>query len=113
METLHFVDASLDESIEDDEIEIEVKAIGMNATDLTTSSGNTDHNGFGCECSGIITKKGSRVANFEMSDRIAGISVTRGVYSSRTRINSSPAFNINHNLSFEVGASISIAFCSA
>ncbi|TGO87053.1 hypothetical protein BPOR_0254g00030 [Botrytis porri] len=113
LETLHFIDASSEESIEDNKIEIEVKAIGMNSMDLPAVSGHTDYAGFGCECSGIVTKTGSRVTNFAKGDRIAGIAASQGVYSSRALLDSSAAFKINHDISFEVGASIPVAFCTA
>ncbi|KAJ8071429.1 hypothetical protein OCU04_001750 [Sclerotinia nivalis] len=112
-ETLHFIDASPEQLIEDDEIEVEVKAIGMNSIDLAAALGDTDHEGFGCECSGIVTKTGSHVTNFAQGDRIAGISITQGVYSSRVLMNASSAFKINHSISFEAGASMPVAFCSA
>ncbi|QSZ34031.1 hypothetical protein DSL72_005611 [Monilinia vaccinii-corymbosi] len=112
-ETLHFTDTSLEESIESDEIELEVKAIGMNSVDLAAALGSTEQDGFGCEFSGIVTKTGSQVAKFAKGDRVAGISISQGVYSSRVRIKSSFAFKINHSISFEVGSSIPVAFCSA
>ncbi|KAK6606189.1 polyketide synthase [Botrytis cinerea] len=102
-----------EESIEDNSIEIEVKAIGMNSVDLAAVSEHTDYDGFGCECSGIVTKTGSRVTNFAKGDRIAGIAVSQGVYSSRVLLDSSAAFKINHDTSFEVGASIPVSFCTA
>ncbi|ESZ94375.1 BcPKS8, polyketide synthase [Sclerotinia borealis F-4128] len=112
-ETLHFIDTSPEESIEDDEIEVAVKAIGMNSLDLTAALGNTDRDGFGCECSGIVTRTGSHVTNFTKGDRVAGISVTGGVYSSHASMKVPLAFKINHDISFEVGASIPMVFCSA
>ncbi|KAI9647281.1 hypothetical protein NHQ30_003664 [Ciborinia camelliae] len=112
-ETLHFIDASPDEPLENDEIEVEVKAIGMNPLDLTNALGQTNSDGFGCECSGIVTKTGGHVTNFSKGDHITGISVCQGVYSSRIIMKSSSAFKIRNDLSFEVGASIPMAFCSA
>ncbi|EDN97069.1 hypothetical protein SS1G_01997 [Sclerotinia sclerotiorum 1980 UF-70] len=112
-ETLHFIDASPERLIGDDEIEVELKAIGMNSIDLAAALGDTDHEGFGCECSGIVTKTGSHITNFSQGDRIAGISITQGVYSSRVFMNASSAFKINHGISFEAGASMPVAFCSA
>ncbi|RAL66180.1 hypothetical protein DID88_005852 [Monilinia fructigena] len=112
-ETLHFIDASPEEAIESDEIEVEVKAIGMNSVDLTAALGTTEQDGFGCECSGIVMNTGIHVTEFAKGDRIAGISVSQGVYSSKVIMKSYSAFKIDHSVSFEVGSSIPMAFCSA
>lgn len=112
-DTLHFLDATPEDSMQNDEIEIEVKAIGMNSIDLIAALGFTDNDDFGCECSGIVTKTGSDVVNFTRGDHIAGISLSRSVYSSRVLLKSSSAFKINDGISFETASSIPVAFCSA
>ncbi|KAA8573978.1 hypothetical protein EYC84_005518 [Monilinia fructicola] len=112
-ETLHFIDASPEDAIESDEVQVEVKAIGMNSVDLTAALGATEQDGFGCECSGIVTNIGSHVTEFAKGDRIAGISISQGVYSSKVVMKSYSAFKIDHSVSFEVGSSIPVAFCSA
>ena len=45
----------------DNEVEIEVKAAGLDFTDLMVAAGQiTCGDGFGSECSGIVTKAGKR-----------------------------------------------------
>lgn len=112
-ETLHFVDQSMEDHLPDDEVEIEVKAIGMNSRDLTTAMGHLNTYDFGLECSGTITKVGNKVENFSVGDRIAGISVSGGVYSTYAHLKAQFVFKIKDNMSFEDAASIPVAYCTA
>jgi NADPH:quinone reductase-like Zn-dependent oxidoreductase/malonyl CoA-acyl carrier protein transacylase len=112
-ETLHFVDDIVaEEALFDDEIEIEVKAIGMNAKDVTIALGQHTSFDFGVECSGIVTKSGS-ITKFAVGDRVAAISLSQGVYSTFARTKATLAFKIEEDMSFETAASIPIAYCTA
>jgi NADPH:quinone reductase-like Zn-dependent oxidoreductase/malonyl CoA-acyl carrier protein transacylase len=113
IETLHFIDQSTEESLLDDEIEIEVKAIGMNHRDVMTAMGQLETYNFGEECSGIITRVGINVTNFTVGNRIACISVSGGAYSTYARANAGFAFRITDDMSFEAAASIPVAYCTA
>lgn len=113
LETLHFIDQTLEEPLEDDEIEIEVKAIGMNARDASTAMGQFDTFDFGSECSGIISRAGSKVEGYEIGDHVACISVSKGVYSTFARTKASSAFKVNNDMPLEEAASIPVAFCAA
>lgn len=113
LETLHFIDQSLEEPLEDDEIEVEVKAIGMNSQDISTAMGQLSTFEFGSECSGIISKTGSKVEGFAIGDRVACISISKGVYSTFTRTKASLMFKVNDDMPFEEAVSIPIAFCTA
>lgn len=109
VETLHFVDQVLDEALPSDEIEVEVKAIGMNACDI----GLICTTNFGIECSGLVTKIGSSVTNHAIGNRVACLSVENGVYSTVTRTKAKFAFKVKKDLDFQVAASIPVAYCTA
>lgn len=113
LETLHFVDQSVEATLLDDEIEVEVKAIGMNIGDLQAASGLSQTSGFGVEHSGVVTKIGRNVTKFNVGNRVACISVSNGVYSSYTRTKAGFAFRIRDDLSFEAAAAIPIVYCTA
>jgi NADPH:quinone reductase-like Zn-dependent oxidoreductase len=113
LETLHFVDQVRDESLADNEIEIQVKAIGLNSKDVMVAAGKYDHFNFGMESSGVVTKIGNGVGNFAAGDRVAGISVSEGAISTYTKLKASFAFKIPDAISFEVGASIPVTYCTA
>jgi NADPH:quinone reductase-like Zn-dependent oxidoreductase/malonyl CoA-acyl carrier protein transacylase len=113
-DTLHFVD---DESVEaplpEDEIEIEVKAIGVNSIDLEVVLGHLETQNLGVEASGIVTKVGSGVDSFAVGDRVAAITVSSGVFSNFTRAKAGHSLKIGSEVSFEAAASIPIAYTTA
>lgn len=114
LDTLHFVDdQTLESPLAEDEIEIEVKAIGMNSRDILAANNQLETNDFGVECSGVITQIGGNVASFAVGDRIAAVTTSHGVYSTYTRTKASFALNVGENMSFEVAASIPVAYCTA
>ncbi|CAG8983017.1 hypothetical protein HYALB_00010143 [Hymenoscyphus albidus] len=112
LETLHFEDQPREEPLGDDEIEIQVKAIGMNEKDVCAAMGQLDILEFGMECSGIVTNVGKGVSAIEVGYRVAAISTSGGVYSSYTRTKEAFSFKINDNISFETAASLPVAYCT-
>jgi NADPH:quinone reductase-like Zn-dependent oxidoreductase len=113
LETFHFVDQPLEVPLPDGEIEIEVKAIGMNLRDIVSAMGQLDSLDFGLECSGIVTKTSGNVSSFTVGDHASGISISEGVFSTYARIKADFAFKINNEISFEAAASIPIDYCTA
>jgi NADPH:quinone reductase-like Zn-dependent oxidoreductase/malonyl CoA-acyl carrier protein transacylase len=114
LDTLHFVDSSSEGILGDDEIELEVKAIGVNPADVIAALGEIESDGFGCECSGVVNRTGSNVTSLAIGDRVAGISMSPGgVYSTFARSNSGFFFKIPDETSFEAAATIPMAYCSA
>ncbi|KAG8157863.1 hypothetical protein KVR01_012135 [Diaporthe batatas] len=63
------------ENIGDDELEIEVQAIGVNFRDLLVVLGKFNASTVGCECAGVVTRVGARSATrFQPGDRVcAGV----------------------------------------
>jgi NADPH:quinone reductase-like Zn-dependent oxidoreductase len=112
-DTLHFVDQPMDETILEDEIEIEVKAIGMNPRDVAVMMGQHDAYDCGVECSGNVTKVGTNVTNYSVGDRVAAISLSGGVYSTYARTKAAFALKISGHLSYDDAASVPIAYCTA
>ena len=112
-DTLHFVDQSLEETLRDDEIEVEVKAIGMNARDISTAMGHFDDFDFGSECSGLVTRVGSSVERLQKGDRVTCILTSGGSYSSYSRTKHDFAFKIKDGMLFEAAASLPVAYCTA
>jgi len=110
LRTIHFIDQSIEDLLPD-EIKVQVKSIGMNACDVVAMMGQVDN--FGVECSGIVTELGKNVKRFAVGDRITGISVPHGVYSTYSRTKAAFAFKIRDNVSFEAAASIPVAYSAA
>jgi len=113
LQVLHFVDQEEIESLADDEIEVGVRAIGMNYTDVLSITGQFETNNVGSECSGIITRVGKNVKKFAVGDRASGISVSKGVYSTFAHLKEAFSLKLINDMSFEVAASIPVAYCTA
>jgi NADPH:quinone reductase-like Zn-dependent oxidoreductase/malonyl CoA-acyl carrier protein transacylase len=111
--TVHFVDQPMDEIVLEDEIEIEVKAIGMNPRDVAVMMGQHDTYDCGVECSGKVTKVGTNVTNYSVGDRVAAIALSGGVYSTYARTKAAFVLKISDHLSYDDAASVPIAYCTA
>ncbi|ETS77113.1 hypothetical protein PFICI_10987 [Pestalotiopsis fici W106-1] len=112
LETLHFVDdESKEEPLNAEDIEIEVKAIGLNHRDLTAAHGKLATDDFGVEASGIVTKIGNKVTNLKVGDRVAAM--TQGGFATSTRTKATFAFKMPNDMSFETGASLPLAYSTA
>lgn len=111
-ETLHFVD---DESrslgLAADEIEIEVKAVGLNSRDVLAVAGKLADETYGQEASGIVTAVGSDVADIQVGDRVAALAPNSLASFARTKAHL--ALKVPADMSFESAAALPIAYCTA
>ena len=92
--------------IGDDQVQLEVKASALNMADLDSRAEN-----LGLECAGIITKLGRKVCHLREGDRVMVI----GPGCHRTTVITSEDLcqRIPESLSFQQGASIPLAYCTA
>ncbi|KAJ5715842.1 uncharacterized protein N7483_013023 [Penicillium malachiteum] len=105
LDTFQFVDD--DEYVKpltDGEVEIEVKAVGMNFHDVMISMGQIADTDLGVECSGIVTRVGNAVTKYRPGDRV--ITFRLGCFRTFLR-NPEEMFElVPDSLSFEEAASI-------
>ena len=113
LESLYFVDQVFGEPLPEDEMEIEIKAIGLNSEDLFAIRRLAETQDLGVECSGVVTRIGKNCSNFVVGHHIAGISVAGGLLSSYARLKATFSFKINNDISFESAASMPVAYCKA
>ncbi|PYI01585.1 polyketide synthase [Aspergillus sclerotiicarbonarius CBS 121057] len=75
MDTIHFVRKEYPEKLSPDEVEIEVKCVGLNAKDLyvLTAKVDTKNSTCSCECAGVITAVGDNVSGFSPGDRVVAM----------------------------------------
>ena len=70
LDTLHFIaDDEYTKPLAADEIEVEVKAVGLNFMDLLIALGRLDRSYMSTECTGIVTRVGKH-AEFAIGDRV-------------------------------------------
>lgn len=106
-EELHFKEVSVAlDHIGENQVQIDVKVSGSNLADLRAPTDN-----MGSECAGVITKLGQRVRHLRKGDRVMAI----GPGCHRTAVITSEDLcqRIPESLSFEQGASIPFAYCTA
>jgi NADPH:quinone reductase-like Zn-dependent oxidoreductase/malonyl CoA-acyl carrier protein transacylase len=113
LDTMTFDDSKIDRSpLADDEVEIQVKAVGLTPYDIQAAMGHLSVDALGMECSGIITSVGYRVSNVMVGDRVAAIT-SSGSLSTVTRAHDRFLLKLPDNLSFKAAATIPIAYCTA
>jgi len=95
----------------DDEVEIEVKATGLNFYDLMVALGQISDVDLGVECSGVVTRMGQGVTKFKPGDRIITFGI--GCYRSYYRNSEHMCEKIPDNMSFEDAASIPCIYTTA
>lgn len=93
------------------EVEIKVACTGMNFKDVVIAMGQVPSPYLGVECSGTISRIGSRVGSLKVGDRVCAMSL--GAYSTYSRCLASSAAVIPSDMSFEVAASIPVVYCTA
>ena len=113
LDSLQFVDdLSIDEPLEPDEIEINVKSIGVNFKDIMIAMGQLPSGTIGCECSGVVTRVGDEAAStFGPGDRICCL--IDGAYKTHARTYARAAAKIPDGMTFDTAAAIPLIFCTA
>jgi NADPH:quinone reductase-like Zn-dependent oxidoreductase len=110
LDTLYFADDTV-EPLDDDGIEIEVKATGLNFKDIVVTMGQLAQPYIGIECSGIVSSVGKNVQHLKVGQRVMALPL--GGYSTYARCKATSAAPIPESMSFEVGATVPVVFCTA
>ncbi|KAH8701065.1 hypothetical protein BGW36DRAFT_339021 [Talaromyces proteolyticus] len=112
LDTLYFEDDLIvGEPLGADEVEVEVKASGVNFRDIMISSGQMSDTSLGFECSGVVSRIGSNVSHLKVGQRVAAW--TDGNFSNYARTHSGLAQVIPDNMSFATAASVPIVYTTA
>lgn len=112
LDTIHFIDdQTLETPIEADQVEIEVKAVGLNFKDGLAAKGKVSIDDSGIEASGVVTAVGSSVTTLRVGDRVAAL--TKGAFATRTRTKDALTFKVPASLSFEAAATLPLAYATA
>lgn len=69
LDTLYFEEIPEYEPLADDEIEVEVKSVGVNFKDCLVALGRVAEDTIGCECAGMVIRTGSR-CHLQPGDRV-------------------------------------------
>ncbi|KAF2258097.1 reducing polyketide synthase [Lojkania enalia] len=115
LDTLHFApdESTLRTPLSDNEVEIQVKATGLNFRDIMASMGLVPVRGLGQEASGIVLRAGSNAArSFKPGDRVSTLSLG-GTHATRTRCDFRVTMKIPETMSFEEAAAVPAVHATA
>ena len=112
LDTLSFVNEDrLASPLAANEIEIEIRASGLNFKDVILALGQLPGYYLGQECSGVVTKAGGSVSKLKVGDRVCAIAT--GSIANVVRCKADCAVKLPHSISFPDGASIPLIYCTA
>ena len=89
-----------------EEVEIDVKAVGINFRDLMIILGRYAASDIGLECAGVVTRIGSRCVKLQKGDRVCAVIL--GCLSTQARCNFRLAAKIPNDMTFPQAASLPI-----
>ncbi|KAJ9227058.1 hypothetical protein DTO027B5_8163 [Paecilomyces variotii] len=95
----------------DDQVEIEVKATGVNFKDVVVSIGQLSQPYIGIECSGVVSAIGKNVKEIQVGKRV--MALVEGGYSTYARTPSTSVVEIPDELPFETAGTLPVVFCTA
>lgn len=97
-------DSTYGEDLDDDDIEIEVQAMGVNFRDLLIVLGKYSAVTVGCECAGIVSRVGNNCKTLQPGDRVCALAI--GCSNTHARFNHQLAVKIPDFLSSAEAASL-------
>ena len=110
LDSLYFADDDVG-PLDDNDIEIEVMATGLNFKDIVVTMGQLAQPYIGIECSGIVSSVGKNVTDVAVGQRVMALPL--GSYSTYARCKGTSATVIPDNMPFEVAATVPVVFCTA
>ncbi|KMU72582.1 lovastatin nonaketide synthase [Coccidioides immitis RMSCC 3703] len=107
-------DTSLSQSLEENEVEIEIRAVGLNFVDLLTVMGELPWDVVGREAAGVVTKVGSAVHWLQPGDRVVYLVDTpkKGTFQTYSRVDQGVVARIPNDMSFEVAAGLPVIYAT-
>ncbi|PKX89224.1 type I polyketide synthase [Aspergillus novofumigatus IBT 16806] len=113
MDTLTFIeDDRMKVPLGESEIEVDVKATGVNFKDIMAAMGLVEVSLIGQEASGVVTATGSAAASrFQPGDRVTLL--WEGMHATKLRIDHRLAVHIPGSMSFEVAAALPMVHATA
>ncbi|KAI9728591.1 MAG: Type I Iterative PKS [Cirrosporium novae-zelandiae] len=95
----------------DDDVEIKVKATGLNFRDIMVAMGHIPDSLLGFEASGVIARIGSNVTKFKVGDHVCTLG--HGAHRSVFRNNEAFVQLVPEGLSFEEASTLPLVHCTA
>lgn len=97
--------------LQDDWIEVEVKAVGLNFKDVLVALGSLNEHKLGVDASGVVTRVGKAVTGLKPGDRV--MTATCDAFATYVRFPAAGAITMPEDMSFEDAASMPLIFLTA
>jgi NADPH:quinone reductase-like Zn-dependent oxidoreductase/aryl carrier-like protein len=110
LDSFYFIDDE-PKPLGDDEVEIEVKATGMNFKDVVVTMGQLAQPYIGVECAGVIAAVGKNVTDVKVGQSV--MAMTEGAYSTYSRCLSTSVAVLPERRDFTAASTIPVVFCTA
>jgi acyl transferase domain-containing protein len=112
LDSLHFApDERVEGPLGAGQVELHVKAAGINFKDVMMAMGQIAVDDLGCECSGVVAAVGRDVVGMNVGDRV--VCMGPGAFCTRLRADARLAHRIPDSLSFEMAAALPITHVTA
>ncbi|KAL2872619.1 type I polyketide synthase [Aspergillus lucknowensis] len=105
------LDESLEQDIGEDDVEIEVRASGVNFRDVMTAMGQIPDETVGLEASGVVRQVGANVTKFQRGDRVCCLG--QAAHKPLIRVPAVQCKQIPEGMSFEDAATLPIVHYTA
>ncbi|KAL1869097.1 Type I Iterative PKS [Diaporthe australafricana] len=115
LDKLHFIDwPGAQQPLNGYEVEVDVKAAGLNFRDVMVAMGELVNNILGYEGAGVVTHVGSEVTDVKVGDRVVFVwNGANNCLQTRTRVPQDLLVKIPDSMSFEEAASVPVVFVTA
>ncbi|KAK8030030.1 polyketide synthase [Apiospora rasikravindrae] len=113
MDTIHFISKDYTKPLLADQVEIEVKSVGMNAKDLYVLGAKVDTRDVSCscECAGLVLSVGSDVTHLRPGDRV--VAMAPGHFATHERLPHWALCKLEEDESYVEASTIPIVFSTA
>ncbi|KAI4218728.1 MAG: hypothetical protein LQ349_008594 [Xanthoria aureola] len=113
LDTLRFTDDPAPEYLDIEQVQIRVKAVGVNFKNVMVALGQLPDKSLGQECAGFVTQVGAGVnpAKLKVGNRVC--CVTHGAFKTYARSHHSSTVRIPDWMTLEAAAALPVAFCAA
>nr|UVI57908.1 polyketide synthase [Aspergillus pulvericola] len=110
----HFIeDEDYERALHSHEVQIEVRAVGMNEQDVDRFSRSIPGESLGWQGAGIVVGLGAAVHNFQVGDAVMGLRTSLGSFQTFFRTHSAAVVKVPTGISYTEAAALPVAFSTA
>ncbi|KAI1505135.1 iterative type I polyketide synthase [Biscogniauxia marginata] len=107
-------DPTYEKPLKETQVEVDIKAVGLNFRDLMIAMGEHMAYSIGCEAAGVITRIGSNVKDYKVGDRVVYLTGHEevGTFQTFGRVDQNAIVPIPDNLDYETAAGLPCVYAT-